>query len=71
VEAGPPAYTFKKGDLQVTSHWQDFVDAVRKRSMPRCNVDRAFEEVAALCMSLEAYRQERKVRWDPIKEEIV
>ncbi len=66
-----PAYSFKKGDLEVTSHWQDFVDAVRKRSLPRCNVDHAFEEVATLCMSLESYRQERKVRWDPAKEEIV
>jgi predicted dehydrogenase len=65
------AYTFKKGDLEVTSHWQDFVDAVHKRSMPRCNVDHAFQEVATLCMSLAAYKQERKVRWDPIKEEIV
>lgn len=66
-----PAYTFKKGDLEVTTHWQDFVDAVRKRTRPRCHVDHAFQEVATLCMSLESYRQERKVRWDPVKEEIV
>jgi predicted dehydrogenase len=66
-----PAYTFKKGDLEVTTHWQDFVDAVHKRSLPRCNVDHAFQEVATLCMSLESYHQDRKVRWDPIKEEIV
>jgi hypothetical protein len=41
-----------------------------RRALPD-HVDRAFEEAAALLMSVEAYRQERKVRWDPVKEEIV
>ena len=50
---------------------QDFFDCVRSRELPRCHVDRAFEEAVALLMSLEAYRQERKVKWDPAKEEIV
>jgi hypothetical protein len=34
-------------------------------------VDRAFEEAAAVVMSVEAYRRERKVRWDAAKEEVV
>jgi hypothetical protein len=34
-------------------------------------VDHAFQEVATLCMSLEAYKQERKTRWDPVKEEVI
>ena len=50
---------------------QDFLGCVRSRALPRCHVDRAFEEAVALLMSVEAYRQERKVRWDPVREAIV
>ena len=31
----------------------------------------SFEEAVTLLMSLEAYRRDAKVRWDPVKEEIV
>jgi predicted dehydrogenase len=75
VEAPPtavaPDYSYREGELRVSSHMQDFVDCVRSRELPRCHVDRAFEEAVALLMSLEAYRRDAKVRWDPVKEEIV
>jgi predicted dehydrogenase len=67
----PPDYSFKRGELEVTSHMQDFLDCVRTRQRPRCDVDRAFEEAAAVVMSVEAFKQERKVRWDAAKEEVV
>jgi predicted dehydrogenase len=67
----PPDYSMKENELQVTSHMQDFLDCVRSRELPRCHVDRAFEEAVAILMSVEAFKQERKVRWDPIKEAIV
>jgi hypothetical protein len=41
------------------------------RAAPRCHVDRAFEEVVTLSMSVEAYKRDHKVRWDPAKETIV
>ncbi len=66
-----PDYSMKPGELQVSSHMADFIECVRTRALPRCNVDRAFEEAAALLMSVEAYRRGRKVRWDPAKEAIV
>ena len=66
-----PDYEFKKGELEVTNHMQNFLDCIRSRAIPRCGVDRAFEEAAAVVMSVEAYKQERKVRWDAVKEEIV
>ncbi len=69
--AVPPDYAYREGELQVSSHMQNFVDCIRSRELPRCHVDRAFEEAVALLMSVEAYRQERKVRWDFQKEEIV
>jgi len=66
-----PDYALKPGEVTVTSHMQDFLDCTRSRAVPRCGVDRAFEEAAAILMSVEAYKQSRKVRWDPAKEEIV
>jgi hypothetical protein len=75
VEAPPtavaPDYSFREGELQVSTHMENFVDCMRTRERPRCHVDRAFEEAVALLMSLEAYRRDTKVRWDPVKEEIV
>jgi predicted dehydrogenase len=75
VQAPPtavaPDYSFREGELKVTSHMENFIDCVRSRELPRCHVDRAFEEAVTLIMSLEAYRRETKVRWDPVKEEII
>jgi hypothetical protein len=75
LEAPPtavaPDFSLHEGELQVSSHMQDFVDCIRSRERPRCHVDRAFEEAVALLMSLESYRRDAKVRWDPVKEEIV
>ncbi len=69
--AFPPDYEMKSGELKVTSHMEDFMECVRNRTTPRCHVDRAFEEAATLLMAVESYRRERKVRWDPEREEIV
>lgn len=66
-----PDYVYRAGELTVSSHMQNFFDCVRSRELPRCHVDRAFEEAVALVMSVEAYRRETKVKWDPVKEEIV
>jgi predicted dehydrogenase len=67
----PPDYTTKPGEIQVTTHWQNFIDAARSRQRPRCHEDRAFEEAATIVMSVESYRRGRKVSWDPVKEEVV
>jgi predicted dehydrogenase len=66
-----PDYSYREGEMKVSSHMENFVDCARTRQLPRCHVDRAFEEAVALLMSLEAYRRDTKVRWDPVKEEIV
>ncbi len=67
----PPDYRFQKGELEVTSHMEDFFECVRSRALPRCHVDRAFEEAVAILMTVEAFRQERQVKWDNNKEKIV
>lgn len=66
-----PDYSMKRDELQVSSHWQDFIDCVRSRAMPRCGVDRAFEEAATIFLSVEAYKRNAKVRWDATSETIV
>jgi predicted dehydrogenase len=66
-----PDYTMKRDELQVSSHWQDFIDCVRSRATPRCSVDRAFEEAATIFLSVEAYKRNAKVRWDAATETIV
>lgn len=66
-----PDYTMKRGEIEVDGHMENFISCARSRETPRCGVDRAFEEAAALIMSVEAYRRERKVRWDPVKEAVV
>jgi predicted dehydrogenase len=66
-----PDYVFKPGDLKVTSHMENFIECVRTRGVPRCGVDRAFEEAAAIMMSVESFKQGRRVRWDKAQEEIV
>ena len=53
------------------NHMQDFFNCVRSRGTPKCPVDEAFIETATFLMSVEAWKQKRQVRWDPVKEEIV
>ena len=66
-----PDYSMKNGELQVSSHWQNFIDCVRSRATPRCGVDRAFEEAVTIFLSVESYKRNAKVRWDPYAEAIV
>jgi predicted dehydrogenase len=66
-----PDYSMKRDELQISSHWQDFIDCVRSRATPRCSVDRAFEEAAAIFLSVESYKRNAKVRWDAATETIV
>lgn len=68
----PPDFAFvEKGWPSGSDHMKNFFDCVRSRELPRCHVGRAFEEAVTIMMSVEAYRREKKVRWDPEKEEIV
>jgi len=67
----PPVYSMKKGELEVSSHMRNFIDCLRTGETPRCGMDRAWEEAVTVVMSVEAYRRERKVRWDAASEQIV
>lgn len=56
---------------QQPNHMEDWINCIRTRGTPKCSVDEAFIEAATSLMSLEAQKRQRKVRWDPAKEEIV
>ena len=53
------------------SIFENFLQCVRTREKPWCNEDEAFIESVTTLMSVEADRQKRTVRWDPVREEIV
>jgi len=66
----PEGYERGKTPLQ-PNHMADFFNCVRVRGVPKCPVDEAFIESATFLMSVESYKRQRLVRWDPVKEEIV
>jgi predicted dehydrogenase len=66
-----PDYSMKRGEIEVTSHMRDFIDCVRSGQIPRCGLQRAWEEAVAVVMSVEAYFRRAMVKWDPVSEEIV
>jgi predicted dehydrogenase len=66
-----PDYAMKRGELEVSSHMRNFIDCIRTGETPRCGMDRAWEEAVTVVMSVDAYFKQRKVRWDPVNEQIV
>jgi predicted dehydrogenase len=67
-----PSFFFAPGaEHRKPDHLSDFLNCVRTREKPQCNEDEAFVEAVTLLMSVESYRQQRLVRWDPQREEIV
>lgn len=65
-----PDYDLKRGELEVSSHQRDWVDSIRAGKKPRCDMDRAWEEAVTIVMSVESYFKERRVKWDPVNEQI-
>lgn len=66
-----PDYSWKKGEFELTTHQRDWIDCIRSGQTPRCGMDRAFEEAVTIVMSVESYFKERKVKWDPVNEQVV
>lgn len=56
---------------QQPNHMMDWVNCIRSRGTPKCSTDEAFIETATFLMSLVSQREQRLVRWDPAREEIV
>jgi hypothetical protein len=57
--------------LQSSNHYQDFVDCVRSRRIPSSPIDSAVQSDFVSHLSDIAIRTGRRIRWDPVREEIV
>jgi len=53
------------------AHMQNFMDCIRSGKEPNCPVELGFRVSISCRMAVESYRQDRIVRWDADKEEIV
>jgi predicted dehydrogenase len=53
------------------AHMQNFFDSIRGAAQPNCPFEIGFRVSIACRMAVESYRQQRTIRWDPVKEEIV
>lgn len=71
AERAKPSYSMQRNELEVSNHVRNWVDCIRSGQVPRCGMDRAYDEAVVIVMSIEAYVRERKVKWDPVSEQIV
>ena len=53
------------------AHMQNFFDCIRSGKEPNCPFELGYRVSMACRMAVESYRQQRTVRWDAEKEEIV
>ncbi len=53
------------------NHLVDWVNCIQSRATPKCSTDEAFIETATFLMSLKSQQEQRLVRWDSAREEIV
>lgn len=54
-----------------TAHMADFLEAVRTRRQPACQIEDAFRSTATVQLGMIAYESESTVRWDEASEQIV
>jgi len=53
------------------AHMQNFFDCIRASTPTNCPFEVGFRTSIACRMAVESYRQQRTIRWDPAKEELV
>ncbi len=56
---------------ETPAHMQNFFDCVRSRRETNCPFELGFRSAIACQMSIRSYREQRAVRWDAEREEIV
>jgi len=56
---------------QPRAHMQNFFDCIRSGKEPNCPFEIGFRISIACRMAVDSYRQQRTMRWDPAREEIV
>ncbi|MDD3062988.1 MAG: Gfo/Idh/MocA family oxidoreductase [Massilibacteroides sp.] len=66
-------YTYVNGKRYDTTHLhiREWLECIRQKKMPSCNIEQAFEEAMTAHMGTRAYLEGRSMYWDKDKEEIV
>jgi len=66
-------YTYRGGKRVDTTylHIREWLDCIRNGGQPSCNIDQAFEEAMTAHMGTMAYKENRRVFWDPAEEKII
>lgn len=66
-------YTYVNGKRYDTTHLhiREWLECIRQKKTPSCNIDQAFEEAMTAHMGTRAYLEGRMMYWDKDKEEIV
>lgn len=66
-------YTYVNGKRYDTTHLhiREWLECIRQKKTPSCNIDQAFEEAMTAHMGTRAYLEGRTMYWDKDKEEIV
>jgi hypothetical protein len=66
-------YTYRDGRTVDTNylHLKEWIDCIRYGGTPSVPVDKGVEVTLACHMATKAYREKRRVRWDPVKRRIV
>ena len=66
-------YTYRDGKMVNSYHLhiKEWIDVIRNGGETSCGIERGFEEAMTCHMATRAYREGRKVRWDPVARRIV
>ncbi len=66
-------YTYRDGVRVDTTHLhiKEWLDCIRSGRQPSCNIDKGFQEAITAHMATIAYRENRKVYWDPVDKKVV
>jgi predicted dehydrogenase len=54
-----------------TAHMQNYLDCIRSGNQPNCPFELGYRVAIATRMAVDSYRQNRTLRWEPAKEEVV
>ena len=52
-------------------HVKEWLESIRTGAQPSCNIDQGFHEAISAHMATLSYRENRKVFWDPEKQEVI
>ena len=66
-------YTYRDGKRVDSTHLhvKDWIDSIRSKSLPTCNIEEALHEGVTCHMATESYLQGRRIEWDPVNRRLV